>query len=55
MWAGSPTYRHDRQRSCALQDFAAVLQTPGIAFYFLSICSASHCAEAAPSRHTQEA
>ena len=33
VWAGSPTYKHDRQRSCALQDFASVLQTPGIEFY----------------------
>jgi ADP-heptose:LPS heptosyltransferase len=35
VWAGSPTYTHDRQRSCTLQDFAPVLQTPGIAFYSL--------------------
>ncbi|HEY7491993.1 MAG TPA: tetratricopeptide repeat protein [Candidatus Tectomicrobia bacterium] len=35
VWAGSPTYKHDRQRSCALQDFAPVLQTPGIAWYSL--------------------
>lgn len=35
VWAGSPTYKHDRQRSCALQDFTAVLQTPGIEFYSL--------------------
>jgi hypothetical protein len=35
VWAGSPTYTHDRQRSCALQDFAPVLQTPGIAWYSL--------------------
>jgi ADP-heptose:LPS heptosyltransferase len=35
VWAGSPTYKYDRQRSCALQDFATVLQTPGIAWYSL--------------------
>jgi hypothetical protein len=35
VWAGSPTYPHDRQRSCALRDFAPVLQTPGIAWYSL--------------------
>ena len=35
VWAGSPIYPYDRQRSCALQDFTAVLQTPGIAFYSL--------------------
>ena len=35
VWAGSPTYKHDRQRSCALQEFLPVLQTPGIAFYSL--------------------
>jgi uncharacterized protein (TIGR03032 family) len=35
VWAGSPTYKHDRQRSCALQGFTPVLQTPGIAWYSL--------------------
>jgi hypothetical protein len=35
VWAGSPTYRHDRQRSCTLQDVAPVLQIPGIAWYSL--------------------
>jgi hypothetical protein len=35
VWAGSSTYQHDRQRSCALQDFAPLLQTPGIAWYSL--------------------
>jgi uncharacterized protein (TIGR03032 family) len=35
VWAGSPTYKHDRQRSCALRDLAVVLQTPGIAWYSL--------------------
>jgi uncharacterized protein (TIGR03032 family) len=35
VWAGSPTYKHDRQRSCALPDFAPVLQLPGIAWYSL--------------------
>ena len=32
---GQPDLSHDRQRSCALQDFAPVLQTPGIEFYSL--------------------
>ena len=27
VWAGSPTYRNDRQRSCSLQDFAPVFET----------------------------
>jgi hypothetical protein len=35
VWAGSPTYPHDRQRSCALRDFAPVRQPPGIAWYSL--------------------
>jgi uncharacterized protein (TIGR03032 family) len=35
VWAGSPTYAHDRQRSCALRDVAPVLRTPGIAWYSL--------------------
>jgi hypothetical protein len=35
VWAGSPTYPYDHQRSCALRDFAPVLQTPGIAWYSL--------------------
>jgi hypothetical protein len=33
VWAGSPTHRNDRQRSCALREFLPVLQTPGIDFY----------------------
>jgi len=33
VWAGSPTHRNDRQRSCALRELVPVLQTPGIAFY----------------------
>jgi Glycosyltransferase family 9 (heptosyltransferase) len=35
VWAGSPTYAHDRQRSCALRDLAPVLETPEITFYSL--------------------
>jgi uncharacterized protein (TIGR03032 family) len=34
-WAGSPTHRNDRRRSCALQEFLPALRTPGIAFYSL--------------------
>ena len=33
VWAGSPTYRHDRQRSCALQELLPGLRTAGVAFY----------------------
>ncbi|MGH7967028.1 MAG: tetratricopeptide repeat protein, partial [Candidatus Binatia bacterium] len=35
VWAGSPTHKNDRHRSCALQEFIPVLQTPGAAFYSL--------------------
>jgi ADP-heptose:LPS heptosyltransferase len=35
VWAGSPTYRNDRQRSCHLQDFAPVFKTAGIEFFSL--------------------
>lgn len=35
VWAGSPTHRNDRHRSCRLQDFLPVLGTAGIACYSL--------------------
>jgi len=35
VWAGSPTYKNDRHRSCPLPEFGPVLQTPGVAFYSL--------------------
>ena len=35
VWAGSPTHRHDRQRSCPLRAFWPVLRTPGLRFYSL--------------------
>lgn len=35
VWAGSPTYKNDRHRSCALQEFVPVLRIPGVAFYSL--------------------
>jgi uncharacterized protein (TIGR03032 family) len=35
VWAGSPTYNHDSQRSCALHEWTAVLRVPGIMFYSL--------------------
>jgi uncharacterized protein (TIGR03032 family) len=34
-WAGSPTHRNDRHRSCALARFLPILRTPGIEFYSL--------------------
>lgn len=34
-WAGSPTHRNDRHRSCALEDFLPVLRTRAITFYSL--------------------
>lgn len=35
VWAGSPTHRHDRHRSCRLDDFVPILQNQNIAFYSL--------------------
>src|SRR5262249_31301494 len=35
VWADSPPARPARPRSCPLQDFAVVLQTPGIVWYSL--------------------
>ncbi len=34
-WTGSPSYKHDRQRSCSLAAFLPVLEIPGIEFYSL--------------------
>lgn len=35
VWAGSPTHKNDRNRSCQLDDFLPVLKTEGVAFYSL--------------------
>ncbi|MFH0341693.1 MAG: TIGR03032 family protein [Chromatiales bacterium] len=35
VWAGSPTHRQDRHRSCALQELLPILPTPGVTFYSL--------------------
>jgi hypothetical protein len=35
VWAGSPTYRNDRRRSCRLEDLMPILHMPGIEFYSL--------------------
>jgi tetratricopeptide (TPR) repeat protein/glycosyltransferase involved in cell wall biosynthesis len=35
VWAGSPTNRSDRYRSCTLECFSQLLNLPGIAFYSL--------------------
>jgi len=35
VWAGSPTQRHDRQRSCPLAAWLPVLRVPGVAWYSL--------------------
>jgi uncharacterized protein (TIGR03032 family) len=35
VWAGSPTHRDDRRRSCQLQAWLPFLRTPGVAFYSL--------------------
>jgi hypothetical protein len=35
VWAGSPTHRDDRRRSCQLQAWLPFLRIPGVAFYSL--------------------
>jgi uncharacterized protein (TIGR03032 family) len=35
VWAGSPTHRDDRRRSCRLQVWLPFLRTPGVTFYSL--------------------
>ncbi len=35
VWAGSPTNKSDRYRSCSLQDFQALFHIPNIAFFSL--------------------
>jgi hypothetical protein len=35
VWAGSPTHRVDRHRSCALKEFLPVLRVAGVSFYSL--------------------
>jgi hypothetical protein len=35
VWAGSPTYKNDRHRSCPLREWETVLRMPGIEFYSL--------------------
>jgi tetratricopeptide (TPR) repeat protein/glycosyltransferase involved in cell wall biosynthesis len=35
VWAGSPTNRNDRHRSCRFADLAPLLQIPGVCFYSL--------------------
>jgi hypothetical protein len=37
VWAGSPTHKSDRNRSCQLRDFLPVLRVPGIRFYSLQV------------------
>jgi hypothetical protein len=32
-WAGSPTFKNYRERSCSLSDFAPLADIPGITFY----------------------
>ena len=36
-WAGSPTHKNDRHRSCKLMDFQPLLDVPEIAFYSLQV------------------
>jgi uncharacterized protein (TIGR03032 family) len=35
VWAGSPTHKNDKNRSCKLTDFLPILQVPQVAFYSL--------------------
>ncbi|MBI3796036.1 MAG: TIGR03032 family protein [Deltaproteobacteria bacterium] len=35
VWAGSPTYKNDRHRSCPVLEWTPVLQVPGVEFYSL--------------------
>lgn len=41
VWAGSPSHRNDRNRSCALREFLPVLSTRDTAFYSLQRGEAS--------------
>ena len=34
-WAGSPTHRNDRHRSCPLQEFLPLVRLPGVTFFSL--------------------
>jgi hypothetical protein len=55
VWAGSPPHPHDRQRSCALPDWAAVLQTPGVAWYSLQTGERrQELAQLRPDLHVQD-
>ena len=55
VWADSPTHPHDRHRSCALRDFAPVLQTPGITWYSLQTGNRSQeLAQLLPDIHVQD-
>ena len=55
VWAGSPTYKNDRQRSCPLQDVAAVLRTPGVTFYSLQTGDrGQEWAQLPPALHLQD-
>jgi hypothetical protein len=37
VWAGSPTHRNDRHRSCRLREFRPLFDVPGVAFYGLQM------------------
>lgn len=48
VWAGSPTHRNDKNRSCSLADFAALADVPGLSYYSLQKGDAAKQAEAPP-------
>jgi hypothetical protein len=35
VWAGKRSHKNDRNRSCALTEFMALVGMPGVAFYSL--------------------
>ena len=37
VWAGSPSHKSDRNRSCKVMDFLPVLRVPGVEFYSLQV------------------
>ena len=42
VWAGSPTYRNDRQRSCDLATFLPLIRIPGLDFFSLQKGERNH-------------
>jgi len=49
VWAGNAMNRNMRRRTCGLQSFFPLLETPGIAFYSLQVGSRSQDLAALPA------